>query len=146
MSPTARGRYYLGRRSDAGRLEVLVHDAQGDRPLEHVVFHSPDGFECGYAGSGPADLSLSILADALSEDGLAAASQAGERLWFDGSAAFKLHQQYKADVVSRLPERGFVLDADSVRSWAQKRLDPMGIDQLFDGYGSREQVGPDLGL
>ena len=31
--------------------------------LPHVVFHSPTGFECGYGGSGPADLALSIMAD-----------------------------------------------------------------------------------
>jgi len=31
--------------------------------LPHVVFHSPTGFETGYAGSGPSDLALSIMAD-----------------------------------------------------------------------------------
>lgn len=31
--------------------------------LPHVVRHSPDGFEIGYGGSGPADLALSILSD-----------------------------------------------------------------------------------
>src|ERR1700737_2041329 len=26
-----------------------------------VIQHSPDGFECGYSGSGPADFALNIL-------------------------------------------------------------------------------------
>lgn len=32
--------------------------------LDHHVRHSPDGFNWGYAGSGPADLARSILLDA----------------------------------------------------------------------------------
>ena len=31
------------------------------KPLTHIERHSPDGFEYGYAGSGPNDLSLSVL-------------------------------------------------------------------------------------
>lgn len=36
-------------------------------PLRHVVYHSPDGFNWGYSGSGPCDLGLSILADYFKE-------------------------------------------------------------------------------
>ena len=32
-------------------------------PLFHIVRHSPDGFNLGFSGSGPSDLSLSILTD-----------------------------------------------------------------------------------
>lgn len=39
-------------------------------PLRHrIVYHSPTGFEWGYAGSGPADLALNILADASGWEG-----------------------------------------------------------------------------
>jgi len=31
--------------------------------LPHILRHSPDGFEFGYRGSGPSDLSRSILID-----------------------------------------------------------------------------------
>lgn len=31
--------------------------------IKHFPLHSPTGFEIGYAGSGPADLALAILAD-----------------------------------------------------------------------------------
>lgn len=33
------------------------------RGLEHHVLHSPDGFQWGYQGSGPADLARSLLWD-----------------------------------------------------------------------------------
>ncbi|CAB3754173.1 DUF6166 domain-containing protein [Paraburkholderia humisilvae] len=29
--------------------------------VPHVRLHSPTGYECGYPGSGPADLALSVL-------------------------------------------------------------------------------------
>jgi hypothetical protein len=41
--------------------------------------HSPDGFECGYAGSGPAQLALAILLAAGVED----------------ARAERLHQRFK---------------------------------------------------
>lgn len=45
-------------------VHAYVVDADGsERPLAHVVRHSPDGFEYGYGGSGPADLARSILID-----------------------------------------------------------------------------------
>jgi hypothetical protein len=49
--------------------------------------HSPTGFEWGYGGSGPAQLALAILADALGDD----------------KAALRLHQRYKFMVIGALP-------------------------------------------
>ena len=34
-----------------------------DYMLKNIGLHSPSGFEMGYAGSGPADLALTILCD-----------------------------------------------------------------------------------
>lgn len=48
--------------------------------------HSPDGFEWGYGGSGPAQLALALLADATGDD---------ER-------ACKRHQRFKWEYVSKL--------------------------------------------
>ena len=58
---------YRGRRSDrqVGPHCVQVAEEGSVRPLLHRVRHSPDGFEWGYGGSGPADLARSILADVL---------------------------------------------------------------------------------
>ena len=43
-------------------LTVVVTVVEGDieKPLKHIIRHSPTGFEYGYSGSGPADLALSI--------------------------------------------------------------------------------------
>ena len=62
-------RTYTGKRrrlheSEAGFCAVQVLESTGKiRNLNHVVRHSPDGFEWGYMGSGPSDLALSILSD-----------------------------------------------------------------------------------
>jgi len=37
------------------------------KPIKHIAIHSPDGFEYGYGGSGPADLAYAILTEVLGE-------------------------------------------------------------------------------
>lgn len=63
---------YHGRRSTAGGGvgETYVERPDG-RPLDlrlDLIRHSPAGFEWGYAGSGPSQLALAILADYLDDD------------------------------------------------------------------------------
>ena len=60
-------RNYHGERTKTG-TRVWWEDDDGDGivnigELSHQVLHSPDGFEWGYAGSGPADLARSLLWD-----------------------------------------------------------------------------------
>lgn len=51
--------------SDSLRMYGLIveRDTQGNlrANVPHVRCHSPAGYECGYAGSGPADLALSVM-------------------------------------------------------------------------------------
>lgn len=61
--------------------------------------HSPTGFEWGYGGSGPAQLALAILAHHLGDD---------ER-------AVRLHQQFKHQVVARLPRGAWKLTSSQVQ-------------------------------
>lgn len=49
--------------------------------------HSPDGFNWGYSGSGPAQLALAILLDQLNDE----------------TAAQKYYQQFKFRIVSSWP-------------------------------------------
>jgi hypothetical protein len=45
-----------------GPKKVWVIDENGQKvELMHIERHSPDGFQWGYGGSGPADLALSIM-------------------------------------------------------------------------------------
>jgi hypothetical protein len=62
--------------------------------------HSPTGFAWGYWGSGPAQLSLAILADFLGDD----------------ARARRLHQRFKFAVIGALEQdKGWVLTDNTVR-------------------------------
>jgi len=62
---------YKGQKSSMGPNSVAVVFPDHSRPnylLPHIVRHSPDSFNWGYGGSGPADLALSILTDFAGRD------------------------------------------------------------------------------
>jgi len=66
---------YTGRKSNqgmGGQVIMVYEDGTktlyGAYPLKHIVRHSPDGFNWGYGGSGPADTALSILTDCVGRD------------------------------------------------------------------------------
>jgi hypothetical protein len=52
----------------AGVHAYAVEPDGTERQLPHAVRHSPDGFEYGYGGSGPADLARAILIDFFAAD------------------------------------------------------------------------------
>lgn len=82
------------------RIYVVRGDSQ-ERMHQRLVYHSPDGMEFGYGGSGPADLALNILA-----------------LIVRPSEAWRLHQDFKREVMGRAFSRdGGVLNLDDARSW-----------------------------
>ena len=58
--------HYEGYRTKAGPIVTVNGDLLDLRLDLHN--HSPDGFEWGYCGSGPAQLALAILADHLGDD------------------------------------------------------------------------------
>lgn len=93
---------YVGTRLASGGCSVTVREQSSqERPLDprtDLRNHSPTGFEWGYAGSGPAQLALALLADALQDD---------ER-------AELLYQKFKRRVVTRLPKDRWKLAEDDV--------------------------------
>lgn len=94
---------YRGVRTPSG-CTVLVETGSRTYTLPHLVLHSPTGYEWGYGGSGPADLALSILADATGNIAYAEA----------------MHQKFKWDVIARLDRSGFVLSEQQVLEWVDK--------------------------
>ena len=91
----------------------LVRDANSEAHAsikQLFIYHSPDGFEWGYIGSGPADLALNILA-----------------CFVPAPEAYRLHNRYMHDVISKLNKStaGFggdiVLDALDIRAWISKQ-------------------------
>ena len=70
-------------------------------PLESqkIVNHSPDGFLWGYGGSGPSQLALAILLKVT-----------------DKETAIKYYQDFKFDVIAKLPQKDFEIELD-VKKW-----------------------------
>jgi len=113
-----------GRRPD-GRLATNV--------AQRFVWHSPTGFECGYGGSGPADLALNVLA------ALVPVGSDGAEGWtiFDkqkvSATAGLLHQDFKDEFIARLPRQGGTVSIADIRAW----LDAARQKEHF-----RERIGP----
>lgn len=85
---------YFGKRTSAigaQRIKVLAVEKEYDLP--HIEKHSPDGFNWGYGGSGPADTALSILTDFLGDQDQA------ERFYQDFKCAFVANIKKEDDLV-----------------------------------------------
>jgi len=80
-------------------------------PRNSLVDHSPDGFEWGYGGSGPAQLALALLADAL---GTTMDRHKADR------EAIRLHHKYKWAVVNYLEHAGWYLTRAAVIEGARR--------------------------
>lgn len=62
-------KYYMVERLPAGEVRAYVIDRpQTLKPLKHIRKHALTFLDFGHAGSGPADLALSILCDWFGED------------------------------------------------------------------------------
>lgn len=104
---------YNGRRDADGNCHVDITYTNGrTRPLPlrlDIENHSPTGFEWGYGGSGPAQLALAILADALGEDKRAA----------------RLHQSFKWKFIGALArDKPWTIRARDVIKWCNGNDNP----------------------
>ena len=115
---------YTIRRQPEGKLVCSVmRPADEKQPhnihsnLFHLVYHSPDGFETGYSGSGPAELALSILADHFNER--AALRPAAGRLH-----CWALHQQFKEHFIAPNqlePGEEYTITTEAIDEWLQAK-------------------------
>jgi Family of unknown function (DUF6166) len=79
--------------------------------------HSPTGFEWGYTGSGPAQLALAMLADALRHD----------------PSAIGLHQPFKFKVIAALPrDEPWHMTVDEVQQRAAA-ISELPLHRMADG-------------
>jgi hypothetical protein len=78
-------------------VDVTVNGRALDPHLD-LCFHSPDGFEWGYCGSGPAQLALAILADQLSDD----------------RQALDMYHRFKWAVIAGLPRKHWTLTSQDI--------------------------------
>lgn len=72
-------------------------------PSQQVWNHSPDGFNWGYGGSGPAQLALALLLDVTG----------------DAELATSLHQQFKREFVATLDD-DWQITADRIKEWVRE--------------------------
>jgi hypothetical protein len=86
-----------------------------------VVRHSPDGYEWGYGGSGPADLALNIVEAVLNLIGFK-----GRRLTLSKGSCWDmtqaLHQDFKRGFLAAVPKQGGVVHLKMVVSWIIKNV------------------------
>jgi len=87
-----------------------------------VVHHSPDGFQFGYGGSGPADLALNIL-----EYTLASMGHTGENTnCYSGKCfllAWKLHQKFKWEMIATMHSAANSISYTDVVKWIESQIE-----------------------
>lgn len=116
--PNGSDKVYIGQRpgdDEIGDCRIWVERRGKAYPLKHVVVHSPTGFEWGYAGSGPADSALSILADYLGEAPKVAQGRGGNSL------AYALHQEFKWKFIATALHAGFRITSEQIAAWLKER-------------------------
>lgn len=97
---------YRGYRYQAAGPLVVTKDGKAFSPArsQKVWNHSPDGFQWGYGGSGPAQLALAILLDVTNDEELS--------VW--------LHQAFKRNFVAGFGE-GWAMTSDGILEWVQNQ-------------------------
>jgi len=92
----------------------------GDRellpgPSRRLCNHSPDGFNWGYGGSGPAQLALALLLEVTTPE-----------------EALQRYQDFKWDVIARLPSTDFEMLLEEVQAWLGKNQQSEEKEGPFD--------------
>ena len=104
-----------------------------------VVHHSPNGFEFGYAGSGPADLALNVCQHYLNSIGYH-----GEKTdCFDGtcwSLAWILHQDFKRDFIASVPRTGATISFETMKAWFDAHITD-DVKRLYDTPSTPKVLG-----
>jgi len=120
---------YSGIRTKGLRSGVMISvgtsmtDIHG---LRHIVRHSPTGMEWGYAGSGPADLALSILVDVFGRAEL----------------ADLYYMEFKFEYVAAWLDDEWVVTSNEIDEWLRRKTG-YGIEELkqkFDGLNEEQRL------
>lgn len=101
---------YIGNRAD-NKASVWFMDTEEAAtpyplpPRTDIVNHSPDGFEWGYGGSGPAQLALALLVD----------------LYGNTPKVRVQYLEFKREVIAFLPSAGWVLTEEEIRRFMERK-------------------------
>lgn len=106
---------YSGTKEEIGpcyvnvRIEaVTANKAVINYALQHIERHSPDGFQWGYGGSGPADLSLAILTDYCTKFKID-----------NKEIPNKYYQQFKKDFLESAGQK-LEITSEQIKGWLEK--------------------------
>jgi hypothetical protein len=115
---------YQGERMDGVcAVSVCGEDPIMMRNLVHIEKHSPDGFNWGYPGSGPAELARCILTDFLGSEHL----------------ADRFYQRYKWDVIAPIQHDGpWEIKEEHLISWFKEKF-PDQADEILSGREDRRE-------
>ncbi|OUN01358.1 MAG: hypothetical protein BAA04_07000 [Firmicutes bacterium ZCTH02-B6] len=116
-------------------IAVTVNDAQAHpTALKHIVCHSPTGMEWGYAGSGPADLALSILAHYLGEeDAVERYLHSSNWVHMEQPVAIRLHHEFKDQFISHWGN-SWRITGEQIASWlAYHGIEAPVRDVVYEG-------------
>lgn len=108
---------YIAKQNDSGIGGIECQIVFGDGSVEtlsNLGYHSPDGFQIGYEGSGPADLAYSILMDFMLR------SKDFEKKSIPGKVEF-LHQHFKRSFVAVVKEY-FQIESDFISEWLKEEI------------------------
>jgi len=107
-APPRASTVYQGRRDSTAPVGQECTVRVDGEPLDtryDLLSASPSGFEWGYGGSGPAQLSIALLAHA-----------------YDEEFAADNYQSFKREVVSELPEDGWTLNFTDLDAWRREAV------------------------
>ena len=90
--------------------------------------HSTTGYNCGYGGSGPADLALAVMACALplgkGDDGVKIFDQSKV-----SSLAYQLHLAFKFDFIAPMAHQGGHIPIKQIRAWIKAQKS--GMEKMY---------------
>lgn len=110
---------YKGYRDNNGTAHVdvldLIETGVITSSLNHVVRHSPTGFEWGYHGSGPSELARCILLD----------------MGYPEQKVDMVYQEFKRWRIAEYDQQqGWELHADSIKIWWEAKHYGLGNDAV----------------
>lgn len=100
-----------------------------------VVHHSPDGYEFGYGGSGPADLALNVCQLYLNMVDY----EGQQTRCYDGNCwtlAWALHQKFKQEFIASARRMGEVIPFARIDAWFQSKM----TSELIAQYAIQQEV------
>lgn len=119
--PEERARWMDRKHELLARIESSEHPTR--RPLRHIEVHSPDGFEWGFNGNGPADLAHAVLAD---------------HLGVEPTTAVRL--MFRDQIVAAFPQDRFYAPASLIGGWVAAHRDVIDREMFLTPPAGAERA------